>query len=240
MSNEKPIVNIVRAEIVTREASPRTLAFDTASEATYSPVTSEGTETVLRSKNTIHAINRTEDIQYGTDITFSDALFNLEVMAIIDGGTVTKTTVPQHYELCSASDENALNVVTSASEENEVAYETVKAQTSPVDLSDIASDGTAYVKLVAAAEVPTSYTAPEVGSVVNRISFDLNVYTEEKDINGDTKSYIKFTFPFCKGKPVNYSFKDGEFMTPQYTCSSRPAKGQAPFSMTTLTSLPTT
>ena len=61
---EKPIVNIVRTEIVTEEDVPKTYRFDTASEATYAAVVSEGKETVLRVKNEIKAINRTEDIKY--------------------------------------------------------------------------------------------------------------------------------------------------------------------------------
>ena len=89
---EKPIVNIVRTEIVTEEDVPKTYRFDTASEATYAAVVSEGKETVLRVKNEIKAINRTEDIQYGSDINFSQVVVVPEVLAIIDGGTITKQT----------------------------------------------------------------------------------------------------------------------------------------------------
>ena len=52
---EKPIVNIVKVEIVTEEQTPKTYVFDTASEATYSAVVSEGTENILRIKNEIKA-----------------------------------------------------------------------------------------------------------------------------------------------------------------------------------------
>ena len=55
-TTEKPIVNIVRAELVTEETTPRTFRFNTATEATYAAVISEGTETVLRVKNEIKSI----------------------------------------------------------------------------------------------------------------------------------------------------------------------------------------
>ena len=43
---EIPLVNIVRAEIITEEEVPKTYRFDTADEATYTAVTSEGQETI--------------------------------------------------------------------------------------------------------------------------------------------------------------------------------------------------
>lgn len=87
---EKAIVNIVRVEIVTNEDTPKTYQFDTASEAAYSAVVSEGEETILRVKNEIKGINRTEDIQYGCDLTLKQPVFVPEVLAIVDGGTLTK------------------------------------------------------------------------------------------------------------------------------------------------------
>jgi hypothetical protein len=84
------IVNIARVEIVTEETVPKTHTFDTATEAGYEAVVSEGEEVVLRTKNVIHAIDRTEDIQYGSDITMTDSKFQAEVFALIDGGTLVK------------------------------------------------------------------------------------------------------------------------------------------------------
>lgn len=176
---EKPIVNIVRTEIVTEEDVPKTYRFDTASEATYTAVVSEGKETVLRVKNEIKAINRTEDIQYGSDINFSQVVVVPEVLAIIDGGTITKQT-----------------------------------------------------------EKLQKYTPPVVGSPVNRTLFTLKIYTEEKDADGATLGYQCFAYKGCKGKPVSFTFKDGEFMTPQYTISSRVKKGVAPYELLFLDKLP--
>ena len=170
---EKPIVNIVRVEIVTEDDSPKTYRFDTASEATYAPVVSEGSETILRVKNAILATNRTEDIQYGSDINLTQVVMVPEVLAIVDGGKLVTSGEPQ-----------ALKV--------------------------------------------TGYNPPVVGAVVNRTKFTTKIYTEEKD--GDGKG--------CKGKPVSFTFKDGEFMAPAYTISSRVKKGIAPYNLEFLEELP--
>lgn len=168
----KPLVNIVRAEIVTEEETPETFTFDTANEAGVEPSLSEGEETILRVKNIILATNRTEDIVIGYDLTLTDNVLHPEVFALIDGGTLT--------------------------------YDDV--------------DTTKVIK----------YEGPEAGSAISRKKFTLNLYTEEKDNDGDVLGYAKFTFAHCKGKPVKYSIKDGEFQVPELTAKSRPKRGEKP------------
>lgn len=180
---EKPIVNIVRVEIETEEETSKIYRFDTASEATYAPVVSEGQETILRVKNKIIATNRTEDIQYGSDVNFSQVVMVPEVLAIVDGGTL----------------------------------ETIG------ELED---------------KKVTGYQPPVMGEVVNRIGFNLRIYTEEKDGDGETLGYQCFEYPGCKGKPVSFTFKDGEFMAPAYTITSRVKKGTAPYELNFLDTLP--
>ena len=152
---EKAIVNIVRVEIVTEETSPKTYRFDTASEATYAPVVSEGSEAILRVKNAILATNRTEDIQYGSDLNLTQVVMVPEVLAIVDGGKLVTT----------------------------------------------GASGSLKV---------TGYNPPAVGAVVNRVKFTTKIYTEEKDGDGATLGYQCFAFKGCKGKPVSFTFKDGE------------------------------
>jgi uncharacterized protein (UPF0147 family) len=176
----KPIVNVKRAEIITDETVPRTFSFETATEAQYEPVISEGKEEILRTKNTIHAMDKTEDIQYGSNITLTDNKFAAEIMAIIDGGTVKKD-------------------------------ETQKI---------------------------TGYSAPPVGVALNRIPFTLNVYSEEKDTDGNVLGYIKFSFPGCKGTPAKFSLKDGSFMAPEYKIQSRPGANELPYDVDFITTLP--
>lgn len=175
-----PLVNVERCEIITDEETPRTLTFNSASEASYSAVLSEGDETVLRAKNEIFAINKTEDIQYGSDIELTDSKFLPEVLAIVDGG-------------------------------------------------ELVTDGSGNV---------TGYKAPIAGQVVDRTKFIFNVYTAEKDIDGNIAGYFKFSFPNSKGSPAEFDFKDGEFLAPKYTIHSRAASGQSPYEVEMLDELP--
>ena len=177
-----PLINIVRNEIITDETTPKTLTFDSASEASYSPTLSEGDEQVLRSKNKLYAINRTEDIQYGSDIELTDAKFIPEVLAVVDGGELVMDT------------EDPTKVV--------------------------------------------GYNAPVTGQAVNRTKFTYNIYTEEKDIDGNTLAYYKFSFPNSKGSPAEFDFKDGDWLAPKYTIHSRAASGQPPYTVEVLDELP--
>ena len=72
-----------------------------------------------------------------------------------------------------------------------------------------------------------SYNSPVVGSATERKNLTLNLYTEEIDCNGDTLEDIKGNFNHAKGKPVEYSFKGGEFFVPELTLRSRASKGES-------------
>ena len=48
------------------------------------------------------------------------------------------------------------------------------------------------------------YTGPKMGEVVNRTPFTVNIYTEEKDGDGETTGYLKFTCKHCKGYARRY------------------------------------
>lgn len=178
LKDGKTLVNIKMVEVITEEASPKTTQFDTSTEAGYSPDISEGQETILRVKDKIIGVNKTEDLQYGSTLTFKDTTFLAEVFALVDGGLLAGTSG-------------------------------------------------AY----------TGYTPPVVGSAVSRTLFTLNVYTEEKDISGEVTNYYKFSFPHCKGTPAKFTFQDGQFFAPEYTIVSRPAKGEAPYSLSILSDL---
>ena len=82
-----------------------------------------------------------------------------------------------------------------------------------------------------------SYTAPVVGTVTERKNLTVSLYTEELDCDGETLEYIKFTFKHAKGKPVEYSFKDGEFFVPELTLRSRAKTGESSVEVTALKSL---
>lgn len=84
--NANPIVNIVRAELVTEEPQPRVLSFETLSSAVPEPHISEGEESELRIRNTILAQEQLEDIIKGYNITLKDCVMSRELLEIIDGG----------------------------------------------------------------------------------------------------------------------------------------------------------
>lgn len=83
------------------------------------------------------------------------------------------------------------------------------------------------------------YTGPKMGEVVNRTPFTVNIYTEEKDGDGETTGYLKFTCKHCKGTPADIEIKDGDFFAPEYKLKSRPKIGESPIAITPLDELPT-
>lgn len=91
-----------------------------------------------------------------------------------------------------------------------------------------------------AGAVLESYAAPVAGLPVSRTKFDLYAYTSDRDIDGDALAFHEWKFPSCKGKPVDGSFKDGEFSTQQYKIASRPTAGVSPMTMRRIAELPGT
>lgn len=85
-----PIANIALAEIV-NEATGQSYVFDTADKAEAKPDLSKGKEDILRVKDRIIAMNKTEDICIGYNIKLNNNTFPMEVMCLVDGGTVTST-----------------------------------------------------------------------------------------------------------------------------------------------------
>ncbi len=83
-----------------------------------------------------------------------------------------------------------------------------------------------------------TYLGPETGAVINRKKFTADVWTEEKDGDGETLGYQRFRFPNCKGSPVSFSHKDGSFFAPEYKIKSRPKLGQSPVDIASFDALP--
>lgn len=82
------------------------------------------------------------------------------------------------------------------------------------------------------------YEAPVAGESVSRTAFDLSLYTSDRDSDGSARAYHEWTFPNCKGKPVDGSFKDGEFATNGYKIESRPSTGASPMTVQRIDALP--
>lgn len=83
----KTLVNVVKVNFID-EITNKKHAIETSNEIEIEPIKSEGKRDVLRVKNRIYGINETEDIIIGYKLKLKDNLFNLETMALIDGGTL--------------------------------------------------------------------------------------------------------------------------------------------------------
>lgn len=81
------------------------------------------------------------------------------------------------------------------------------------------------------------YSSPVVGEVTTRKSLTVSLYTEEVDCDGETNEYFRFTFKHAKGKPVEYSIKDGEFFVPELTLRSRAKTGESSVDVETVSAL---
>lgn len=83
-----------------------------------------------------------------------------------------------------------------------------------------------------------SYTPPVVGSAVGGQQFTTCLYTARYDASGEIIGYEKVEYPNCKGKPIALSNDDTTFRANEYTISSAPAIGEAPYTMTYVEVLP--
>lgn len=83
-----------------------------------------------------------------------------------------------------------------------------------------------------------SYDGPAVGTETKREPFKLVVYTEQKDANGENIGYVKFTFDYAKGKPAEFSFKNGEWVTPSYNLKTSAKIGEKPIKIEAIDQLP--
>ncbi|MCQ4921560.1 hypothetical protein NE686_00560 [Tissierella carlieri] len=162
---------------------------------------------------------------------------------------ITEEEEPKEYRLIDVASEAEVIAYLSQGEEKPLRVKNViKAQNKTEDIV-MGYD----IKLISATMIPEilalidggtwnpatkKYIAPVIGSPVKRTPFTLNIYTEEKDGDASTVSYVKFVYKNCKGKPVNYSLKDGEFFVPELPATSRPKLGASPVEFEILDELP--
>lgn len=85
----KSLVNVAKCVVTNEKTGDIFDIGDTASEIDVDPILSAGKRDILRVKNKIHGINETEDIVIGYKLKLKDNTFNLDVMALVDGGVIT-------------------------------------------------------------------------------------------------------------------------------------------------------
>lgn len=173
------IANIERIRIVTEDDTAKTFVFETATSCAYNAAVSAGNEVEQRVKNQIYGLLKTEDLVKGYDLELEDQRLIIEVLALVDGGTLTGT-----------------------------------------------------------GEEWTKYASPVAGSPVSRTKFSVELYTSDRDTDGEAIAYHCWKFVGCKGSPVSGSMTDGNFATQKYSIKSRPPKGVSPMEVTRVKELP--
>ncbi len=83
----KTLVNVVKVNFIDEITNVKH-TIETSDEIDIEPIKSEGKRDILRVKNKIYGINETEDIVIGYKLKLKDNLFNIQTMALIDGGTI--------------------------------------------------------------------------------------------------------------------------------------------------------
>lgn len=82
------------------------------------------------------------------------------------------------------------------------------------------------------------YTPPVAGSSDKGEVFKLNAYSAQYNAAGQIVQYEKITYPNCQGNPVAFGSQDGSFRAPEYTISSAPNTGEAPYDINYVPELP--
>jgi hypothetical protein len=75
------------------------------------------------------------------------------------------------------------------------------------------------------------YTPPVAGQKLDLPVFELCAYSAIYDGSGLIKGYEKVVYPNCTGEPMELDSEDGKFRAPEYTISSAPEDGQAPYQL---------
>lgn len=85
----------------------------------------------------------------------------------------------------------------------------------------------------------SGYTPPVAGSSEKGQTFTLNAYSAQYNAAGEIVQYEKIMYPNCKGVPVAFGSEDDTFRSPEYTIDSAPNKGEAPYDIDYVATLPT-
>lgn len=82
------------------------------------------------------------------------------------------------------------------------------------------------------------YNPPVAGSSEKGDIFKLNTYSAIYNAAGVITGYEKTTYPNCQGQPVAFNSEDGTFRAPEYTITSAPDTGEAPYDIDWVQDLP--
>lgn len=83
-----------------------------------------------------------------------------------------------------------------------------------------------------------TYQPPVSGSDEKGEIFELDCYSAEYDSSGQIVKYEKITYPNCQGMPFAINSEDNTFRVTEYTINSAPKKGEAPYKISYVETLP--
>lgn len=83
-----------------------------------------------------------------------------------------------------------------------------------------------------------TYQPPISGSDEKGEVFELDCYSAEYDSSGQIVKYEKITYPNCQGTPFAINTEDDTFRVTEYTINSAPKKGEAPYKISYVETLP--
>lgn len=84
----------------------------------------------------------------------------------------------------------------------------------------------------------SSYEPPVSGEAYKTVEFECSIYTAIYDESGSITGYEKCTYPHCEGDPISFSSEDDVFRVTDYTITSAPNKGEAPYKISYVDELP--
>lgn len=87
-----------------------------------------------------------------------------------------------------------------------------------------------------------SYEPPVVGATGPNSKgkiFETTTYSAIYNAAGVITGYEKCIYPNCQGQPISMSSEDNVFRVPEYTINSAPDKGEAPYHIDYIKTLPT-
>lgn len=84
----------------------------------------------------------------------------------------------------------------------------------------------------------TAYEPPAAGSNDKGKVFTLRAYSAQYDASGQIVCYERISYPNCQGTPISISSEDDVFRVSEYTINSAPKKGESPYVIEYLESLP--
>ena len=167
--------------VTTEEDSPRSVSITSGAKLGVEALLDTVEAVKLNIKGVLKAQKKESKIITGHTLTLTDNMTILELMEIVQGGTLTRD--PESHEI-------------------------------------------------------TGYEPPVVGEAYKPVKFKLEAYSAQMDEGGNEIGYEKVTYPGCTGQPVGLNSEDNVFRVTEYTITSAPSKGEAPYKWEYVKALP--